>query len=108
MTWDAIAAGLRLLSLNRLTAGQTETQVAEAVRRGVAAAGRRPTEARVAPPAAAAIHAERARPISAPLEQVAVHVVQAPWVGLFRSNLVGVFLASIESVAVKPRILAQI
>ena len=46
--------------LNRLTAGHTETQVVVAVRRVVGGAERRPTVARVVPPAAAANHAGRA------------------------------------------------
>ncbi len=58
-----------LLLLYRLTAGHTETQAAAAVRR-VDAAVRRPTEVWEEPPAAAAIHAERA-PFVRQLENLA-------------------------------------
>ena len=56
-----IANGLLLLLLCRLTAGHTETQVVAAERRFVVVAVRRPAVVRVAPPAAAAMHAGRAR-----------------------------------------------
>ena len=99
---------IRLLSLNRLTAGHTETQVVEAGRRNVTESERRAASTRVAPPAAAAKHAVRAVvganwicatgqriviPIRAPLEHVAVHVVQAHRIRLLHANLVCVLLA---------------
>ena len=45
-------------------------------------------------------------PIRAPLPHVAVHVEQAPRIGLLQANRVGVLLTS--GVASKPRVLAQL
>ena len=47
-------------------------------------------------------------PVRTPLSHVAVHVVQAPWIGLLHANFVSVFFASIQSIAVKPRVPAQL
>ena len=102
------------LLLCRLTAGHTEAQRVEAVRRVEAVARRRPAVVRVEPPAAAATHAVGALcganrigaarkfctiAIRAPLPHVTVHVMQAPWVWFLQANRVSVFFASIESVA---------
>ena len=108
--------------LLRLTAGHTESQNA-AVQRAEFVSKRRPTKHRVTLPSAAADDAARApsranwidtarkvsaEPIRTPLPYVAVHIVKAPRIRLLEANLVSVFLTSIESVAVEPRIVAQL
>ena len=89
--------------------GHTETHFSGS---GPGASGsRRPAASCFVWKGAAADHADFSfiiARIRTPLARVAVHVVQAPWVGLLQANLVGILLVNNYRIAVEPAVLAQL